>query len=108
MANLKEIAAKQFAKDKDLDKVFITTDGYPFYTENAANLHKNTNSKKEMKVYSFSREVEGESTDKSIDKMKKDELIAYAASNKIDISEASNNDERVAVIKEAMKSKKAE
>lgn len=41
---------------------------------------------------------------KPIDKMTKDELIAYAEQNAIDISACQNNDERKATIKAAMES----
>lgn len=106
MANLKSIAAQVFDKNPDVDEVYVTSDGYSFLSSNAANLHKNTNKeKKKIKVVSFKREeTADDSADKakSFSKMKKDELIAFAQSNGIDISEATNNDERVQAIEDAL------
>ena len=44
----------------------------------------------------------------NIDKMKKDELVAFAAENSIDISDCSDNKQRVAKIKAALAESPAE
>ncbi|MCI2229581.1 hypothetical protein MC378_10415 [Polaribacter sp. MSW13] len=82
-----QIANEAFQNSKDLDKVFVTSDGYPFATENAANLHKNTSGKKALKIYPFTRPemVSKPATNKvtdakpvKLDKLKLDELRAVA------------------------------
>lgn len=85
-----QIADEAFEKNKDLDKVFVTSDGYPFASENAANLHKNTSGKKGLKVFPFSRK-EAIKTEKvattekvvKLDKLNKANLIKVAISKGI-------------------------
>lgn len=50
------------------------------------------------------KSIDDGAEDKPIDKMTKDELIAFAEQNGIDISACQNNDERKATIKSALES----
>ena len=85
-----EIADKAFSKNKELNEVFVTSDGYPFATENAANLHKNTSGKKGLKVVSFNRKEAAQDDQKNktknpvkLDRLKLDELRKLAESKGI-------------------------
>ena len=54
MKDLQKIANDFFAANPDVEKVYVTTDGFVFLTSNAANLHKNTNAeKKKLSVKEF-------------------------------------------------------
>lgn len=85
-----QIADSIFEKNPEADKAFVSSDGYGFLTENAANLHKNTSGKKDLKVYPFTRKEETktdkvENTDKvvKLDKLNKANLIKVAISKGI-------------------------
>jgi hypothetical protein len=78
-----EIADAAFDKNKDLNEVFVTSDGYPFATENAANLHKDTSGKKGIKVFPFTKKEDEQKEIKSpkvvkLDKLNKADLIKVA------------------------------
>jgi hypothetical protein len=87
MANSKktnqQIADTAFDKNKDLNEVFVTSDGYPFATKNAANLHKNTSGKKGIKIFYFTRKEDEQKEIESpkvvkLDKLNKADLIKVA------------------------------
>ena len=59
MANLKEIANQVFEKNKEAEKVFVTSDGVPFLSQNAATLHATTNPiGKKLKIKVFTKEAD--------------------------------------------------
>jgi hypothetical protein len=83
-----QIADESFDKNKDLNEVYVSSDGYPFATENAANLHKNTSGKKGLKVFPFARKeaVTKSATEPAtvkLDKLKLAQLIKLAESKGI-------------------------
>ena len=54
MKDLQKIANDFFTANPDVEKVYVTTDGFVFLTQNAAHLHKTTNAnqkKLEVKVF---------------------------------------------------------
>lgn len=56
MSKIQDIGAKTLKDNPTAKKVFVTSDGIPFLTENAANLHATSNaSKKTLTVHVFNR-----------------------------------------------------
>lgn len=99
-----EIANEVFKNNKDLQKVFVCGK-FPFSTENAANLHKNTSGKKDLKVFPFTR-TEGPGNDDTgntdekpvkLDRLNKADLIKVAESKGIRPDE---NDTKAVIIKQ--------
>jgi hypothetical protein len=87
-----QIADESFDKNKDLNEVYVSSDGYPFATENAANLHKNTSGKKGLKVFPFARKEAVTKSAKApapvkLDKLNKADLIKVAESKGIRLEE---------------------
>jgi hypothetical protein len=82
-----EIAAETFASNKSLKEVFVSSDGYPFVSENAANLHKDTSGKKGITVEKFTKSASTkpatEPTPVKLDKLKLSQLIKVAESKGI-------------------------
>jgi len=63
MAKIKDIGVKTLKDNPTAKKVFVTSDGIPFLTENAANLHATSNaSKKTLIVSVFNRAETKQST----------------------------------------------
>jgi len=62
MKDLQKIANDFFAANPDVEKVYVTTDGFVFLTQNAAHLHKTTNAnqkKLEVKVFENNAPAKG-------------------------------------------------
>ena len=56
-SEIQKIANSVFKANKDAKEVFITSDGFPFLSKNAADLHKNTNrGKKKLEVIEVKNE----------------------------------------------------
>jgi hypothetical protein len=112
-----EIADQTFKDNKDADKVFVC-DGFPFLTENAANLHKNTSGKKDLKVFPFARAEESTPKKKkkkkvtapatepvALDKLKLAELQAVATKELIRFEEKATRAELIKLINDSKESK---
>lgn len=89
--DIQQLAADVFKSNPSAKTVFITSDGFPFLTKNAAELHKNTNrgTKKleviEVKNEAFpSNEGPAAASDKPLAKMNKAELLEVAVSKGIE------------------------
>lgn len=102
MANKNEQKAKEiFAKNKEVNKVFITSDGFPFITENAANLHKNRT--KGLTMSSYTRSLEPKTTKEptvlSLEKLNKKDLTKVAEARGIRVDESATKANIINVIK---------
>lgn len=107
-----QIADEAFKKNKDLNEVFVTSDGYPFFTKNAADLHKNTSGKKDLKVYPFSRKEQTttekvENTEKvvKLDKLNKANLIKVAVKKGIRPDDSATKADIIKAIEDLDKTK---
>jgi len=106
-----EIANEVFKKNNDLQKVFVCGK-FPFATENAANLHKNTSGKKDLKVFPFTR-TEGSGNDDTgntdekpvkLDRLKLAELQIVAKSKGIRPDENATRADIIKLIEDLDKS----
>jgi len=62
-ADIKKLAIAVLVQNPEVAKAYATSDGQIFLTENAANLHKNTNAKgKELEVFEFDNPDAGNDT----------------------------------------------
>ncbi len=85
---IEKISQDVFKENPKAKKVFITSDGYPFLSENAANLHKNTNrGKKKLEVLEVANNAFATSEPKEVklSKMNKTLLTELATSKGIDV-----------------------
>lgn len=101
-----EIAEAYFEKNKEANEIHICG-GFEFKTKNAAELHKNTSTKKGLKVCSFERKevAEAPTTEpkaKALDKMNKPELQQVAKNLDIRFEE---NDTKAQLIEQITKVK---
>lgn len=99
-----EIADNVFKKNKEANKVFVCG-GYPFLTVNAANLHRTTSGKKELKVVECLRKEAPSNTDnkkKTLSQLNLTELKALAKEREVLFEEGVTKKE----LKELLKSKK--
>ena len=104
MKDLNSIAKTFFEKNKDVEKVYITTDGFVFINKNAADLHANTSDKK-LSVKKF------ENTTVSVDEPKKtaeERIAAIEEAETIEAVEALLKGEKAKTVKEAGAKKIAE
>jgi len=104
MKDLNSIAKTFFDKNKDVEKVYITSDGFVFINKNAADLHANTSDKK-LSVKKF------ENTTVSVDEPKKtaeERIAAIEEAETIEAVEALLKGEKAKTVKEAGAKKIAE
>ena len=107
-----EIADKVFKENKDANEVFVTSDGYPFTTKNAADLHATTSGKK-LKVFPFTKKEEAkketknkETAPKKLENLKLDELKAVATKELVRYDDAVTKAQLIEGINKARASKK--
>jgi len=68
MTKIKEIGAKTLKENPQVKQVFITSDGYPFLSKNAAQLHANSNPKsKKLSITTFDQKVKDNKTKSTSD-----------------------------------------
>ncbi len=53
MEKLKKIAIEAYNKNKEIAIVYVSEDGYSFYSENAVKLHATTSGTKKIKTHKF-------------------------------------------------------
>lgn len=104
---IQKIAQDTFKANPEAKVCFITSDGFPFLSKNAADLHKNTNSKKkkleviEVKNDSFATsEEKGKEKVKPLSKMNLTELNEAAVLLGIEAPEGSTKAEIVKLIED--------
>lgn len=93
---------KVFENNPNLKEVWITSDGTPFYTENAAKNHGKT--LKDSSVKYEQRPVEETSEDdreNELNALKKDQVVEIATEMELDFDAKTNKGDLIAMILEA-------
>lgn len=102
---IEKISQDVFKENPKAKKVFITSDGYPFLSENAANLHKNTNrGKKKLEVLEVANNAFATSELKEVklSKMNKTLLTELATSKGIDVPAEATKADIIKLIEEVI------
>jgi len=108
MKNLKNIAEEYFREHPDVNKVYITDDGFIFLNKNAAELHARYNpAGKKLSVKTFENVMapaEKEPENKTPDKMTVKEIKALLDEKAVEYPAKAKKDELLALLEQANES----
>ena len=110
MKDLQKIANDFFTANPDVEKVYVTTDGFVFLTSNAANLHKNTNAeKKKLSVKEFENNAPAKGKEPTPVKLTAEQRIEkIKAMTSVEEIDAFIKGEKAVTVKAAAAERKAE